>query len=399
MICNENELESLKPYHPLGAWAMQDPCYARVCVEWRQVALSSPQLFKTIYLNDADLSPRNMDRFVCGISGYLVRSSQVPLCVNVDHTGNDEGFMENAVWRRLLEESHRWRTLSLRLDVACLRQIPPLDLPVLQVVDLFVGHTAPRLEGGSANSLPLLGLENAHGVRHASVQLAPGVFPDTEDLELPPSWHLTILILNTDFLDNMLQAIRVVGPTLDTLWVHTKHAPPLMDEAGQYLLPDQEGAVDLPVLKHLSTMHGGSDMIFFVHAPSLQSLAMRIPQTDCLDPLLRMIKRCRLQSTLTSLSIAAIQNPRESDYETLLECLRELTAVSSLSLRNTDGRPEHSVVRNRLISDLVGESGQSPCLPNLRSLSLWHGQRNIYGGYIAHLIYETIKCFFDHFGL
>ena len=169
-----------------GDYCDKGPAYARavslfpthVCQQWRQIALSIPSLWDSVYISGGSISESIRNSEVECIKTWLARAKDCPLSINlrrVDSWWDDNDFQTDyaydAIFKILLQHSHRWQHAILvstsGTDFSSLRN----NLPLLETLEIdcpvsdhtiIVGNAfeiAPRLSNvtissGTINILP-----------------------------------------------------------------------------------------------------------------------------------------------------------------------------------------------------------------------------------------------------
>lgn len=107
----------------------------RICKDWTAIALSSPRLWSTI---DLRVSSHFLQFTPTLVQTWLKQSRQTPLNVILSNIPTTDAFFQSPPVRKVLEQSHRWRRVDLRLWQASMVVFSTLrdNLPELQDLHL-----------------------------------------------------------------------------------------------------------------------------------------------------------------------------------------------------------------------------------------------------------------------
>ncbi|PBK68912.1 hypothetical protein ARMSODRAFT_914109 [Armillaria solidipes] len=134
-----------------GPWTL-----SHVCGAWRDVVLSYPQLWSHIVLRfrstlsvinplaEVYSPPRHI---LVALQAMILRSEQCPLDIVFELRFDHEKDMAKTVFAMILEVSHRWRTLELRISLDLLERLKVVHgkIPCLQSLTL---HTLDASQTG-----------------------------------------------------------------------------------------------------------------------------------------------------------------------------------------------------------------------------------------------------------
>jgi hypothetical protein len=117
----------------------------RVCRDWTDIALSSPRLWSWIGL----FSRKGYQPTAAIVQTWLRRSQQVPLSVILEpfHQPLDgmSSFFQSPAVQSVLEQSHRWRAVNMRLPLFLLPMFSALDNHLPELEDLHLNfYTQPQ---------------------------------------------------------------------------------------------------------------------------------------------------------------------------------------------------------------------------------------------------------------
>ncbi|TRM60804.1 hypothetical protein BD626DRAFT_503929 [Schizophyllum amplum] len=302
-----------------------DPIYSRVCVAWRHVALSAPQLWTFISLDSTWRFSNMKAGALDGLQRYISQSQQVPLHIRISHCDTlpcldppeiraradlfkyhgfewtVEGPRFGEAWEQLYANAHRWKSAALTVKPSFLRRCALKAFDCLESVEIYLGrdNKAELLDvGGSRDFLdvqPLDLFSQAPNVRQASIRLSRPLQPYLNSMALPSSWRLTTLSLAVPSdIGESLRAIRQSAGTLITLSLSASHP----DRTGDY------DAIEFPVLESLTVNDHASDILEYITVPSMQSLSIRFPpHQNILSTILDMIDLSDVHDTLRSFAL------------------------------------------------------------------------------------------------
>ncbi|CAA7260460.1 unnamed protein product [Cyclocybe aegerita] len=122
--------------------------FTHVCAYWRQIALSTPQLYTSIPFIDK-IYPNGSEKAeskgsVNLVRLYLERSRDFPIHIRVwlPYSGLAEGDPADAAssepLRSILQHTDRWRSAVLQVSPAIYESLPTLDFPLLHALNLRV---------------------------------------------------------------------------------------------------------------------------------------------------------------------------------------------------------------------------------------------------------------------
>jgi len=318
------------PNNP-NSWVKQYECpllLTRVCSRWRQVALSTTQLWSTIHAVVPEDSPdRNnsslssAQRRATAIKTWLSWAGTSPLNITFEDCKNEamEAFFPNStLFASITQASRLWKEFSIILGAHSTHHIVDLkatELPLLERLHISQPHS-------SYSSLSHSGIWGAPNLRRLSIDV------NDEFESLDCKWTgLTHLTIRDPVLQSFDTLFNILGQCSQLQSFYLK-----ADD-----LPEQpEGEVDtvesqeitLPVLQDLTFDLGSVDidqLLGLLRLPSLKSLSFHSKwesTTQFLPLLSRSAKTIQSISTIHSLS------PRDH----FLDCLKPCSKLRSLRL-------------------------------------------------------------------
>lgn len=128
--CGNNELT-----HSAGEpWLTSALSLGMVCAYWREIMLSTPQLWSVISIT-AHFHPYTTRPRIELLDLYLERSRQLPLTLVIDD--GPEGGLPDEVIDRLVHHSHRWRDVEASLGLEHKSLVPLANkLPLLEKLSI-----------------------------------------------------------------------------------------------------------------------------------------------------------------------------------------------------------------------------------------------------------------------
>ncbi|KAF5356590.1 hypothetical protein D9758_008223 [Tetrapyrgos nigripes] len=275
----------------------------RICKNWRDVSLSTPQLWASIHIvipklrgNPSVLCPLIHPR-INGIEAWLSRSGTLPLSISVyaallnsQVRGQGQGHSESGLdhIRELLDilfqRSNRWRTIKLAFDNACMSILEEYwpwgahrELPCLQTFHLSRPDGPAR--GQPEQSAAKWFLHAPHlrrlSLRHLGIEdLLEGHFPWSQltqlGLEVPSSSYIPVSA-----------AIRVLSQCRNLYSLSMSYVESRTEDPA---LPTEAFTITLPFLRNLSIKSAISlsdsydvqNLFCYLDTPVLQCLRLDV---------------------------------------------------------------------------------------------------------------------------
>ena len=144
-----------RPFHEeLTSVPIEDPPYfishavAQVCSYWREVALSTPQLWTDIPIIDEACTVNEYSDFIFLVDAFLERSKSLPINVYISlvhrdlatHTLDDPALEDVPpnphALAPILNQSHRWKTAVMHIHLVFFDILPTVDLPLLEKLNV-----------------------------------------------------------------------------------------------------------------------------------------------------------------------------------------------------------------------------------------------------------------------
>ncbi|KAF8650057.1 hypothetical protein AX16_005447, partial [Volvariella volvacea WC 439] len=351
----------------------------RICSHWREVALTIPRLWSSIYVPYISPIDSTYIAFIPelqvrldAISSWLSRSGGLPLSIScyindsMIH-GDENATASKDLIKLLTTFSHRWKHINLEVhpDVASsepLRLLCASDLPILESFTITCSHVVIGVDGQlSWPSTP-------EGVLGAPLLRKLVVRPLHQEAGKLPIHQLTSLTLllqsyaSADILGH-LPYVFAHGQNLVELSLCLAVGNPPSESSiaaniKSQVLPRLERlelSLDTASFRSLSLFH---------KLPKLKHLKIHTvdyqePDPGPLGDFIASIP------TLESLTIRFLKFPMDE----LIRALEHHTLLSHLTLWNIEpGEPFRRPTR-RLIKALIVESNKPALLPNLQSLT------------------------------
>ncbi|KAL1726121.1 hypothetical protein EV714DRAFT_287426 [Schizophyllum commune] len=357
------------------------PAFARVCREWRALALDDPRLWTAINVPYGESWTYTVEE---EIKNYLSRSRRLPLHVcasgdmsdpcydahqemylGVDFCPRDE-FALRAIELIGKLSAYRWKSLSLSGHHDVFDRQEKLALPLLDSITIAV-KAPPNVE--NADPLRLTFLEQAPHVRKMTLDMRYPAFSLPAWDSLKEATFVFLLCNEKEFMtvENQIK----LQPQLETLEVYDPdgHFGVFAPQA----LPI--GAfIHMPHLTTVTVSGIGHLILTCLAAPKLRKVAVAHGfEEDGPGPLSSIM--CMPDgSSLRALELTRVQLDRDVEMDIVYRCLEGLPALESLHVENSRRFvvPE-SILRKDLIVWLT-RTGEAPArLPKLAELFLYFG--------------------------
>ncbi|KAJ7479746.1 hypothetical protein FB451DRAFT_1171846 [Mycena latifolia] len=250
----------------------------RICRQWRQIALSTPTLWRSILVNDTE-SEDQLDL----LKMWLARSGDCPLAISI--TGGTAASLSSQYLQSAVVHCKQWDRVEIVVPLAELHLIQG-EMPLLR--DLTFGPTE------LARTFPLISLFD-HAPQLKRVHLTECFMPSAVRLPWAQLTHLEAdCLYEYECMDILSQATNLVHCTI------TISCSEIID--GPTALP-------LPHLRHLALLGSDADTDFFVMdildkltLPALRTLHIsNYGGTDALESLETFFSRS--QCTLEELRV------------------------------------------------------------------------------------------------
>ncbi|KAJ7158458.1 hypothetical protein C8R46DRAFT_1109227 [Mycena filopes] len=342
-----------------------------VCRQWRDVALSLPQLWTALSVAvDGVVYGSHIST---GLGSWLLRSQNRPVTIRLHHrdgacpdaTGTDERWWDIAgdktgvILPTILAHHQRWENVEFNIPLTLLRPLadftPNDGLPSLR--HLLLGSAQEDWGGNDIRPINLFAnaprLRSLHLVLEASCSLSR-----MDHVRLP--YRQLTSFTGTNFSAHECLTVLASTPSLIecVFYVNGRASafqigiPPLRHLKSLKLLADVHQGVAVAVVDHLSLPaletlvllehgHGHEQLLL---SPTLDSLSLR-----CGYSLLHF--SCHAQ-----------------DYNDLDHCLDSMPALTTLELLDHDQAGLADVIRH--LDHALSESGPDQVVPNLQSLTI-----------------------------
>ena len=348
------------PNNP-DSWMMQYECpllLTRVCSRWRQVALSTTQLWSTIHVVVPEDSPSPSKKFLCAaqrqataIKTWLSWAGASPLNITFEDCKNQatEAFFTNsASFVSIIEASPFWKEFSIVLGTHSTHFIADLkatELPLLERLNISQPHR-------STFSLSHSGIWRAPNLRRLSIDVNDGF------TSLNCKWSgLTHLTIRNPSQLSFTTLLNILGQCLRLRSFHLEAIK---------LLEQLEGEVNTIACREI-TLSDLQDVTFklglfdinpflaSLRLPSLESLSFHsewelTPITQFLPSLSQSVKTIQSISTRHSLF------PHDHFLDYLKQCskLRYLRLFDHRKAMNSWPQPlEPSVAPAHTMTDVL----------------------------------------------
>ncbi|KAL1699043.1 hypothetical protein EV121DRAFT_284375 [Schizophyllum commune] len=371
-ILSEIFLEVVSRYHIL-LQNLGTPAFARVCREWRALALDDPRLWTAINVPYGESWTCTVEE---EIKNYLSRSRRLPLHVcasgdmsdpcydahqemylGVDFCPRDE-FALRAIELIGKLSDYRWKSLSLSGHHDVFDRQEKLALPLLDSITIAV--KAPP------------NVENADPLRLTFLEQAPHVRKMTLDMRYPAFTEVTFVFLLCDETEFMTVENQIkLRPQLETLEVYDPdgHFGVFAPQA----LPI--GAlIHMPHLTSVTVSGIGHLILTCLAAPNLRKVAVAHGYEEDGPGPLSSIMRMPDGYSLRALELIRVQLDRDVGIDIVYRCLEGLPALESLRVENSRRFvvPD-SILREDLLVWLTRTEEAPTRLPQLAELFLYFG--------------------------
>ncbi|KAJ7094267.1 hypothetical protein C8R44DRAFT_383677 [Mycena epipterygia] len=339
-----------------------------VCHQWRDIALSIPQLWSSWSLAmDGNTS---LSRISSSVQLWLARSQNRPLSIRIHHrdcTGPfDVSYADERWWERasgsahdvlpfILQHHQRWKSIELNMPITFLQPLASLDpndeLPLLE--HLALGSFQDDW-GSSVNALDLLMLfERAPQLRSLHITMEGSHLSGLDHVRLPFNQL-------TSFTGTMFSALECVfllaqAPALVECVFYIGKRVPI-----SHFISDTE-LLHLKSLQLWSTAEKVHPIIVLerLTLPRLKTLVLGREESSLPPALEELVARSGC--SITHFSCESVE-PEE-----LAECLEALPTLSTLELRGYGQKEVTDVIHN--LHDRL-EANDPPLVLHLEGITL-----------------------------
>ncbi|KAJ7280634.1 hypothetical protein C8J57DRAFT_1057419 [Mycena rebaudengoi] len=299
-ITSEIFVHFLPPYpeRPPATGLTSPEFLAQICRAWREIALSTPRLWRAIELSPPTTSPtKALDL----LRTWVSRSKNCPLSISLKCS---TGLLEVDFIQAIIPHSERWEYIDLRLPIESLRLIGA-DFPLLH--SLTLGPTRYWRETDSLDAISLF--SNAPLLMQVALYDTFG----PSEIQLPWSQFTSI---SADFLTST-ECTEIL-----------RHSAALQEFRCDYLDGGASGNI-LPVapLRYLHSLSlgngsGQKKLLEALTTPALQHLTS-------LDDAIPSINALTFRSHCTLASLCVVHTPiTEATYRAIFPSIPTITVTS-----------------------------------------------------------------------
>ncbi|KAJ7238809.1 hypothetical protein B0H12DRAFT_1136726 [Mycena haematopus] len=319
-----------------------------VCQRWREAALSTPLLWKSLFL-DGTLGRTNKSGYVDFCREWLSRAGSYPLSLSLNASSSPDTAMP--LLDLLRGRSQQWQDIELILgDLPRILPFSRADYPLLEKISIVPPN------GGL-----LISLHDAPKLREVSLsRYSANVYLPRQQLATFRTQAIEVL----PFLGFLREATDLVEGTfsLQASWIASSLPNFVLSVARLQSLTlgsaHSDGGSGLPIL-----------ILNCLQTPALKALSLSLPyhsmwSGDNVSPLQSFISRSSFQ--LHALALSFIQFSTQA----LIQCLRALPSLVHFKLKPL------SIDLASLFAQLIGFP---PLLPQLESFHLVFAFPNIPG--------------------
>ncbi|KAF9534041.1 hypothetical protein CPB83DRAFT_845002 [Crepidotus variabilis] len=324
----------------------------RICSKWREIAISTPQLWASIHIPIPHATPyyysqdeAEMDDYhtkatettkkrATAVDSWLARSGACPLDISLFSYGMIDSTYCEEIFTVVRKYSMHWKKLDFVCPADCFKtfaSLSPSDVPLLESLTIKGDN-----EGSGTQSF----LWSNCGVFEASKLCEVSISQLDEDAtSLPFKWaQLTSLTLlkfgrtrnpptNRHLFDILRQCVNLV-----TCRIELPYTPPIV-----VFIPEDnfsDDPISLPLLQNLALNDGGSDITVYLGrllVPALESFEFfgGSGWSDTLSTKLGPFLS-RVSSTLRTFTT----DSKIFVGNAFLDCLRACTHLTSLSMKH-----------------------------------------------------------------
>jgi len=354
-----------------------------VCSRWRNVVLSTPQLWTFI---DAEFTTNRHPNHDGRIHKFVERSGNCPLFVRISLFGIDQS--KSSAFQALLQTSHRWQTLTLSLPFSDRLALVPLrhQVPKLQEAHIKViedGHSvnhlsfdvmedAPALRDLHMEwfipypwvSLPWSQLTRFSGIYHSLDQtlLLLSQLTHVEELEIRgwnrtvPRWHLAA------YRNIEVPTGAFVFPSLHTLAFRESVIPDPNNHAVMPHIAQALGAMNAPALKKAIIHRAATNQLsHLIHRSGcdLNSLGLEgglFPEGSLTQLLQLTPNLCELSLGVGTLEeLSSLYKDGAESQEKIVPHMRYLT-INRMDARQNPGPTLLELKKSRMVEVSGGSS-------------------------------------------
>ncbi|TRM58106.1 hypothetical protein BD626DRAFT_612178 [Schizophyllum amplum] len=335
---------------------------ARVCLSWRTIAWSIPQLWNHISSSGTHTRTRAVPSFAeqAALSGTL------PLHIN--HLRGSDDALPARLLEELCPHASRWRTLEIGAPCAVFDAIPIIDMPNL--ADVRIDLVGPP----TSESLGFLA--GASDLRQLTLKLFPNLGYEWDILQMPPLRTLTRLTLVMRQFTHI--SLRAVLSALS----HCSLSLAYLKVAGGI-----SGADDLSVPSGPTIMNGllvadlaGAALALLdrVAMPRIEELILRERKHMRHDPLsLLLVFLCHpAHAEHRHLQRLTVAITWKIDQDLFLRCLEKLGELRELRVEN-DSWDTLGLMTEDTVNHLTCTDDRIPLLPKLSKVVLRFCRREL----------------------